>query len=226
MIETDESVQEALILLDLVQGATITEIRAQYLEKTCRDKFQHGALVDEHLQKEFDKYHRAYVTLAKHLSEGDQASDLQYYPPDQVFQFHFNQGVHYFIHRNYIKAGEKFQEAYKIDKTNIPVLLYLGLLLLKRKNSYAAEKYFKEAVQLDQDNDDAWFYLGESYLEAGELRKALTMFETAKTLNPGRHEAVFKIKEIRDRLKVKSIKTKKTSLIQRFFKKLSGQQTQ
>jgi len=221
MIEADESVLEALITLDLEQRATITEIRGQYLEKTSREKFQHSVLVDEHLQKEFDKYHRAYVTLAKHLTEGDQASDLQFYPPGQVFQFHFNQGVHYFIHQNYIKAGEKFHEAYKIDNTNIPVLLYLGLLLLKRKSFYAAEKYFKEAVQFDQDNDDAWFYLGESYLEAGELRKALTMFETAKTLNPGRHEVAFRIKEIMDRLKVKSIKTKKTSVIQRFFKKLS-----
>jgi tetratricopeptide (TPR) repeat protein len=223
MIDTVESVQEALLTFDLEEGATITEVRAQYLEKTGRDKFQHGVLEDEHLQKEFDKYHRAYVTLATHLSEGDQASDLQYYPPDQVFQFHFNQGVHYFINRNYIKAGEKFHEAYKINKTSIPVLLYLGLLLLKRKNSYAAEKYFKEAVQLDQDNDDAWFYLGESYLEAGELRKALTMFETTKTLNPGRHEVAFKIKEIMDRLKVKSIKNKKPSVIQRLFKKLSDQ---
>jgi tetratricopeptide (TPR) repeat protein len=219
MIDTDESVREALLILDLVRGATITEIRAQYLDKTSRDKFQYGVLLDELLQKEFDKYHRAYVTLAKHLSESNQASDLQYYPPDQVFQFHFNQGVHYFIHQNYIKAGEKFQEAYKIDKTNIPVLLYLGFLLLKRKNSYAAEKYFKEVVQLDQNNDEAWFYLAESYLEAGELRKALTMYETAKTLNPGRHEAVFKIKEVMDRLEVKS---KKPSLIQRFFKKLSS----
>jgi tetratricopeptide (TPR) repeat protein len=222
MIEADESVLEALITLDLEQGATITEIRGQYLGKTSRDKFQHGVLVDEHLQKEFDKYHSAYVTLAQHLTEGDQASDLQYYPPDQVFQFHFNQGVHYFIHQNYIKAGEKFHEAYKINNTSIPVLLYLGLLLLKRKNFYAAEKYFKEAVQFDQDNDDAWFYLGESYLEAGELRKALTMFETAKKLNPGRHEVAFRIKEIMDRLKVKSIKTKKPSVIQRFFKKLSS----
>jgi tetratricopeptide (TPR) repeat protein len=223
MIETDESVREALINLDLDRKATITEIRAQYLEKTSRDKFQHGVLVDDSLQKEFDKYHIAYVTLVKHLAQGDNASDLQYYPPGQVFQFHFNQGVHYFIHRDYIKAGEKFQEAYKIDKTSVPVLLYLGFLLLKRKNVYAAEKYFKEAVQFDQENDDAWFYLGESYLEAGELRKALTMYETAKKLNPGRHEVAFKIKEIMDRLKVKSIKTKKPSVMQRIFKKLSGQ---
>jgi len=223
MIETDESVKDALFTLDVVTGATITEIRGQYLEKTSRDKFQQSILVDEYLQKEFDKYHRAYVTLAKHLSQGDQTSDLQFYPPDQVFQFHFNQGVHYFIHKNYIKAGEKFQEAYKIDNTSTPVLLYLGFLLLKRKNAYAAEKYFKEAVQFDQNNEDAWFYLGESYFEAGELRKALTMFETTKKLNPGRHEVAFRIKEIKDRLEEKSTKDKKPSIIQRLFKKLSGQ---
>jgi tetratricopeptide (TPR) repeat protein len=140
-----------------------------------------------------------------------------------VFQFHFNQGVHYFIHQNYLKAGEKFQEAYKIDNGNISVLLYLGVLLLKRRNAYAAEKYFKEAVQLDQENEDAWFYLGESYLEAGELRKALAMYETVKNLNPGRQEVAYRIKEIKDRQKVKSIKTQKPSLFQRFLKKISGQ---
>lgn len=222
MTGIDESVKAALIALDLEEGASITEIRTQYLDKTARDKFQSAILTEEHLKKEFDKYHKAYVTLVKHLSEGEQASDLQYYPPNQVFQFHFNQGVHYFIHQNYIKAGEKFQEAYKIKNDSIPVLLYLGLLLLKRKNYYAAEKYFKDVVKLDKNNDDAWFYLGESYLEARELRKALNMFETCKTLNPGRNEVAFKIKEINDRLKVKSITEKKPSALQRFFKKLTG----
>lgn len=225
MLEITESVKAALITLDVDKDASLTEIRTQYLDKTSRDKFNQTVLVDEQLQMEFDKYHRAYVTLVKHLSEREDKSDLQYYPPDQVFQFHFNQAVHYFIHNNYLKAGEKFQEAYKLNNTSVPVLLYLGVLLQKRKSFYAAEKYFKEAIQIDQDNDDAWFYLGENYLAAGEFRKALTMFETAKTLNPRRNELAFKIKEIKERMNEKSTKNQKLSFLQRIFNKLFGKTT-
>lgn len=225
MTELDESVRAAFIALDLEIDSSVTEIRAQYLGKTSQEKFQGAIISDEYLQREFDKYYKAYVTLLKYLSESDKASGLEYYPPDQVFQFHFNQGVHYFIHQNYIKAGEKFQEAYKISPRSVSVLLYLGYLLLKRRNYYAAEKYFKDAVRFDKNNDDAWFYLGESYLQAGELRKALNMFETSKMLNPGRSELAFKMKEIRERMEVKHLKEKrqKYSVLQRFFKKLSGQ---
>ena len=218
MIEKDESVKAALIALELYDGATISEVRGQYLDKTAKEKFQNSILLEDFLQKEFDNYHRAYVTLLKHYEENANTSDLEYYPPDQIFQFHFNQGVHYFINQNYIKAGEKFQEAYKINNKSIGVLLYLGYLLLKRKNYYAAEKYFKEVVGIDKNNDDAWFYLGECYLLANEPRKALNMFETCKALNPGRHEVAFKIKEIKDVMMGKHPGAQKES--GSFFKRL------
>jgi len=218
MIGQYESVKAALIALDLYDGAPISEVRTRYLDKTSKEKFQNNILLDDYLQKEFDNFHRSYVTLVKHMEESDENKDMEYYPPDQVFQFHFNQGIHYFINQNYIKAGEKFQQAYKINNKNIGVLLYLGYLLLKRKNYYAAEKYFKEVVSIDKNNDDAWFYLGECYLMAKELRKALSMFETCKTLNPGRHEVAFKIKDIKDMIAGKHIGSKKKS--ESFFKRL------
>jgi tetratricopeptide (TPR) repeat protein len=225
MMELDESVRAAFIALDLDTSASVTEIRAQYLDKTSQEKFQGSIMMDEYLQREFDKYYKAYVTLLKDLSDSEKASDLEYYPPDQIFQFHFNQGVHYFIHQNYIKAGEKFQEAYKINPRSVSVLLYLGYLLLKRRNYYAAEKYFKDAVKYDKNNDDGWFYLGECYLQAGELRKAQSMFETSKMLNPGRSELGPKMKEIKERMGVKNLKEKSQSpsLLHRFFKKIIGQ---
>ena len=223
-MELDESVRAAFIALDLEATTSVTEIRAQYLDKTSQEKFQGTIMTDEYLQKEFDKYYKAYVTLLKELAESDKAEDLEYYPPDQVFQFYFNQGIHYFIHQNYIKAGEKFQEAYKINPKNVSVLLYLGYLLLKRRNYYAAEKYFKDAARFDKSNDEAWFHLGECYLQAGELRKALSMFETSKMLNPGRSELAFKMKEIKERMGVKHLKEKaqKPTVFQRFLKKISG----
>jgi tetratricopeptide (TPR) repeat protein len=222
-VHLTETVKAALIFFKLKESATITEIRAQYLDLTSHNKFQRIlGPEEEDLQKEFSKTYKAYVTLVKEYSQPGDNEDMEFYPPNQVFQFHFNQGVFLFIHQKYLEAGEKFQQAYNLDNRNNLLLLYLGVLLLKRKNYYAAEKYFKDAIKVDQNNDDAWFYLGESYFKAGELRKALTMYETAKNLSPSRNEIAYRIKEIKEKLDNKMHRGKKGSFISRLLKKLSG----
>ncbi|MCP5053757.1 MAG: tetratricopeptide repeat protein [bacterium] len=234
-IEITESNKAALIDLGLKDGVSLTEIRMEYLEKTSHNRFQRVlSTEDEELQQEFLKYYKAYLTLLKFHSESDSdsdsdsesesESDMDYYPSEQVFQFHLNQGIFYFINQDYLKAGEKFQAAAKINSKNLLVQLYLGVLLLKRKSYYAAEKYFKEAVKINQNSDDAWFYLGESYYRAGEPRKALSMYETAKTLNPGRKELAYRVKEIKEKLGLKKTRGnkksgKKESFFSRLFKK-------
>lgn len=226
-MEMNETLKAALILFGLKEGATITDIRAEYLEKTSLFKFQRVLSGDEEdLQKEFTQLYKAYVRLIKSYSESDSAADLDLYPPDQVFRFHFNQGVYLFINQKYLKAGEKFQEAFNIDNKKPLVLIYLGVLLLKRKNFYAAEKYFKEAALIDKENDDAWFYLGESYMKAGQFRKALTMFETSQTLNPTREQLPYRIKEAKERGGITGGSVKRTvetpSFIQRIINKITG----
>jgi tetratricopeptide (TPR) repeat protein len=217
-----ETVKVAYVTLGLNEGAPMSEIRAQYLDKTSQGKFRCVIIGDEHLRDEFVRYHEAYVTLGKHHAETGSSleSDLSLYPTDQVFQLHLNQGIYYILRQNYIKAGEKFQDAYKINNQDTTALLYMGFLLMKRKNYYAAEKYLKIAVKNDQNCDDAWFYLGECYHKAGELRKALSMYETAKILNPGRSEIAVKMKEIREKLV--GGKAKKDSFLARIIKKMIG----
>lgn len=218
----NESVKAAMITLGVNEGDSITEIRSQYLEKTMQNRFQRVILSDEGMKREFMDYYRAYVTLTNHYRE-EIDEDLGYYPPDQVFQFHFNHGVVYAIKQDYIKAGEKFQEAHRINNENVPVLLYLGVLLLKRKNYYAAEKYFKDAVRFDRNSDEGWFYLGECYFRAGELRKALNMYETSRNLWPGRMELAQRIMEVKENLPAsEGGKTGKTSFFSRLFKKKNG----
>jgi tetratricopeptide (TPR) repeat protein len=219
-----ETGKVAHVTLGLKEGAPMSEIRAQYLDKTSQGKFRCVIIGDEHLMDEFVRYHEAYVTLGKrHAGTGSSLeSDLSYYPTDQVFQLHLNQGIYYVLRQNYIKAGEKFQDAYKINSQDTTVLLYMGFLLMKRKNYYAAEKYLKIAVKIDQDCDDAWFYLGECYYKAGELRKALSMYETAKILNPGRSEIAVRMKEIREKAGGKPGKAKKDSFLASIIKKMIG----
>jgi tetratricopeptide (TPR) repeat protein len=214
----EEWVKAALVALGLKEDASVTEIRAAYLDKTTQNRFQRVILGDEHLEKDFVRYYKAYITLLKHHSQTESA-DLHYYPQDQIVKFHFNQGLYHIIKGNYPKAIDKFQHAHSIDKEDGLVLLYMGILLLKRKNYYAAEKYFLDAVKLDKQNDDAWFYLGENYLKAEEYRKALNMFETARNLNPSRSEVAFKIKELKTRLGAQTPVEEKPSLLSRIFKK-------
>jgi tetratricopeptide (TPR) repeat protein len=221
-VHLTEKLKAALITFNLKESATLSEIRAEYLDLTSQNKFQRILGPDEEdLQKEFSKIYQAYATLTKEYSQQGDSDDMEYYPPNQVFQFHFNQGVFLFIHQKYIEAGERFQHAFKMDNRNNLLLLYLGVLLLKRKNYYAAEKYFKDAIKFDRNNDDAWFYLGESYFKAGELRKALSMYETARSLSPGRNEIAYRIKEIKEKLGEKTSRSKK-SFFSRLIKKLSG----
>jgi tetratricopeptide (TPR) repeat protein len=225
-METIESVKAALIALELKDGASMPEIRGQYIELTSQAKFRGVIISDEKLKKEFLKYQVAYITLIKHYSreEFDSEFDMGYYPADQVFHLQLNQGIYHVLNQNYIKASEKFQQAFKIDGRNITVLLYMGLLLLKRKNYYAAVKYFNDAARIDSNCEDAWFYLGECYFKAGEFKKALPMYETAKNLNPGLTEIAPRLKEINEKLAAKA-RVKKApgeSLLAKILKKLSG----
>ncbi|MCP5102749.1 MAG: tetratricopeptide repeat protein [bacterium] len=215
----DEWVKAALVVLGLKEDVSVTEIRAAYLTKTTQNRFQTVILGDEHLEKEFIKYYKAYITLLKHHSESE-SHDLSYYPQDQIVKFHFNQGLYYLINQDYIKAMEKFRESNDINEKDVLVLVYMGIMLLKRKNYYAAEKYFLDAAKIDRQNDDAWFYLGENYFKAEEYRKALNMYDTAKHLNPSRKELAFRIREIKGKLGHKQpVEKKKDSFFSRLFKK-------
>lgn len=213
----DEREKAALVALGLREDASVTEIRAAYLEKSTHNRFHKVILADEHLEKDFVRLYRAYVTLLKYHSQSENVNDLSDYPPNQIGTFHFNQGLYFLIKQNYLKAMDKFQEAYKFNKEDELVLIYMGVLLVKRKNYYAAEKYFLDAVKLDKQNDEAWFQLGENYLRAEEYRKALNMFETAKNLNPSRTEIAHKIKELKDKLSGKARPEKQPSFLDRLF---------
>lgn len=221
-MEMNEAVKAAYVDLNVKEGVSLVEIRAEYLNKTAHPKFMKILGTDENLQKEFLRYYKAYVTLLRSFDEAELNEDIHHYPANQLFQFHFNQGVYFFITQNYLKAGDKFQAAYAIDNQNSLLRIYLGVLLLKRKNYYAAEKYFKGVLETEKNNDEAWFWLGESYFKAGEFRKALNMYETSKNLNPSRKELAPRIKTIREKLGEKITPGEKKSWFTQFLNKLSG----
>jgi tetratricopeptide (TPR) repeat protein len=195
-MEISESALKALKVFNLGETATLASIRQAYLERTAQKKFTKIFLGDEPTDKEFSKYFEAYIQYLKHYQGAD--SGLSEYPVEVIFRFLLNQGIYHLIKQQYIKAAEKFQEAYKLNSSDTLLMIYLGIILLKRKNYYAAEKYLLKAAEKEKNNDDIHFYLGEIYLKTDKHEKSLLMFETCKRLNPLRSEVALKIKELKE----------------------------
>ena len=110
---------------------------------------------------------------------------MSLFSSDQLAKFFYNQGVYALCKDNYLLAGEKFHEAYKLNKRNIYLLIYLGIILTVRKNYYAAEKYFSDAIKRDPNYDDAWFYAAENYFKAGNFEQAFEYLREDQETEPG-----------------------------------------
>lgn len=227
-MDSNDIIAKSLRIFNLENKASLNEVRQVYLNKTFQKKFQKVIIPDEQLEKDFLNYYEAYQRFLKYYQDDQTDPKGEFVSADQVFKLKFNQGIYYLINQQYIKAGEKLQEAFQIDKKNVLLLLYLGIILVKRKNYYAGEKYFIKALDIDKNNDDGWFYLGEIYLQTGQFEKALKMFENCKRLNPLREEVAFKLKEINIKLGLQpapSGSKKKGSLFQKIFKKFDKTKT-
>jgi len=207
---------KSMKILNLPVKAGIPEITQAYLKLTGSVKFKKVFILNEELREEFIKYHEAYVLAVKELS--DSGSDSSYYPPEHIFTLLYNQGLYYLLKENYLKAGEKLEEAARNKKDCANTQIYLGYILHKRKNYYAAENYFLRAAQLDPENEYALFLLGKTYISAGKPDKASAVFRRVETLsfynNEIKSETRDAFKEI-ERLRMKN----KKSLISRVFKK-------
>jgi len=221
-VENAEHLEELLRLFNLEKGVPASVILDKYLEKTLQIKFQRIIVNQDALKEEFLRYHEAFVKILKILRATDQKLEMSLFSTDQLGKFFFNQGVYALCKDNYMQAGEKFHEAYKINKRNIFLLIYLGIILTIRKNYYASEKYFADAIQRDPNNDDAWFYAAENYFKAGSYKKASTYFEKARKLNPANNEITFRLKDCKEALLKKSKPGNKDTLLKIFIRYVRG----
>lgn len=214
-MESTEYVEELLRLFNLGKGAPIAAVLEKYLEKTLEIKFQRIIVNQGILKEEFMRYHETFLKLLKIYQAGDKKLEMSLFSSDQLAKFFYNQGVYALCKDNYLLAGEKLHEAYKFNKRNIYLLIYLGIILTVRKNFYAAEKYFSDAIQRDANYDDAWFYAAENLFKAGNFRKALEYYEKTKKLNPAYNEINFRIKEAKEAIIKKQRAGKKDSLLRK-----------
>jgi len=195
-MEGHHAKMRALQVFNLKEDATLADIREAYLERTTQKRFRCVFLGDEHLEKDFLKYYEAYMLFLKYQETAEEEMKTGELSTDRFFTLHFNQGVYYLIKERYLKASEKFQAAFKLNQNHAQLLVYLGIVLLKRRNLYAAEKYLSQASELDPECADSWFYLGEIYRLTGKPDKAAEMFQHAKRLDPLRQDVTSRLKTL------------------------------
>lgn len=215
-MESTEYLEELLRLFNLGKGAPLPEILEKYLEKTLQIKFQRIIINQDILKEEFVRLHEAFLKILKIYQAGDKKLEMSLFSSDQLGKFFYNQGVYALCKDNYLLAGEKLHEAYKINKRNLFLLVYLGIILTVRKNYYAAEKYFSDAIMRDPNYDDVWFYAAENLFKAGNFRKALEFYEKTKKLNPAYNEINFRIKESKEAMLKKAKPGRSDTLLRKF----------
>ncbi|MBN2346636.1 MAG: tetratricopeptide repeat protein [Candidatus Aminicenantes bacterium] len=217
-MESTEYLEELLRQFNVGRGAPISEVLEKYLEKTLQIKFQRIIFAQEMLKEEFVRLHESFLKILKIYQAADRKLDMSVFSKDQLGKFFFNQGVYALCKDNYLQAGEKFQESYKINKRNMYLLIYMGIILTVRRNYYAAGKYFAEATQRDPNYDEGWFYMAENYFKAGNFPKAMEYYEITKKLNPAFNNINLRIKETREAMAARHRGKRKDSLLKRIVR--------
>jgi tetratricopeptide (TPR) repeat protein len=93
-----------------------------------------------------------------------------------------NIGSAYLDLRNRARARESFEEALRLDPTNVPALLGDGLIAHKGGNLDSAIQQYSKAVAL-APSDFAYVLLGRALEESGRLDEAANAYDSAKHLN-------------------------------------------
>ncbi len=215
-VEVEVELQaEKFKFFGLVPGAGLAELRQAYLNKSSLPRLQKVILEEPELAAEFCRIHETFMLLARGLSEQEKDSRNTVMPREAIFLMLLNQGIYAMIKGNQLQAGEKLFKAQTIEPGHHTMLIYLAIVLMHRKNHYAAEKYLEQVIKTDPQREDAWYYLAENYSRAGLHQKAISTYEKARNLNPNRQIIAFRIKDCREALEKKATAGKKKSLVKK-----------
>lgn len=88
-----------------------------------------------------------------------------------------------------VGADIAYQEALKLDRQNVPAILGLASVQLKRKDYLQAQHYCTQALATDPENADAWFIRGVVDEVQGKSRAALEHYREALRHEPEHYKA-------------------------------------
>lgn len=81
-------------------------------------------------------------------------------------------------------AVSEWREALRVAPENVPILLNLGIILVKLSRAAEAEEILQKAVGLDPQRASAHLHLGRAYLRQGKTQLAEAELSTAQQLDP------------------------------------------
>lgn len=99
------------------------------------------------------------------------------------FWYHYFHSLVYENEKQFIKAIDEVDKAYKI-KNDFKCLIKKGQLLLELNNYDEALECFNYALDKDRNNNDLYWYLGEVYLRKKNVFKALSIFKSGLEVFP------------------------------------------
>lgn len=92
--------------------------------------------------------------------------------------------------QKYVKALEKYDEAYKRFPTNVEVLVGLANSYMRAQDLELAEDYYKKAIAANPATMDGWFGIGLFYTQTGDYESAIKAFSTVLGNNPQHDKAL------------------------------------
>ncbi len=132
---------------------------------------------------------QAGVYLAR-LQEkmGDQSGAIETYSwlanqTDSAI-YHKKLGHYYMDVKNYRKALEAFQNHERVDPTDLPNKVKIGLILIELKEYVDASRKFEELLKQSPESENIRFYLGSVYEQLSSLDKALKHYEKITEKSP------------------------------------------
>ncbi len=110
-------------------------------------------------------------------------------------------------------AVKMFEEASKLDKSDIEIVNNLGFSYLKQGNLGSAQQTITIALTLSPDRAAAWENLGEVFGVKGDVSKAVACFSNAYRFSKDRLKLHQYMKKINEQEKVKNLKQARAKAI-------------
>jgi hypothetical protein len=160
-------------------------------------RYLDGSLTVEQVTKK-DKYNRTFAEIVfanKAIREQVQSEDKL----RAQAKAHFETALGAFTERRYDKAIAGFQEAYKIIPSYGEAYVWEGVTLLRRDNFDAAAALASKALEVSRDkrvHSEAKGIMAVAALFGGKKGEALTLFQSAKDLDPINMEFVTSANEL------------------------------
>ncbi len=108
----------------------------------------------------------SYLTFQRNLDWKDGitfwSKDIQRYPTENAYAY-FQRGNEYLIRKQYKKAIEDYQKAYRINPHFSVAIASVARVYQARKIQNKALEYYKKAVRVDPYFWEGWFQIGNFY---------------------------------------------------------------